>query len=193
MKTKEQISKIKAVVTYILEKTGGLDYIHLFKIMYFAQQEQLVNYALPIMDDSFIARRHGAVPSLTYKVIKSVEHNEKVSEELQDFYNSIVVITDKEHQEIKLKDGVKCDLDELSGADIKTLNKWIDNCLNVDSYKLSDLSHDKAWRKAKRQTERTGEDTKITLYDMAKAGGALDGMLEVIKERQSIKRALYGF
>ncbi|MBQ9214336.1 MAG: SocA family protein [Bacteroidales bacterium] len=193
MKTKEQISKIKAVVTYILEKTGGLDYIHLFKIMYFAQQEQLVNYALPIMDDSFIARRHGAVPSLTYKVIKCVEHNEKVSEDLQDFYNSIIVVTDKEHQEIRLKDGVKCDLDELSGADIKNLNKWIDNCLNVDSYKLSDLSHDKAWRKAKRQTERTGEDTKITLYDMAKAGGALDGMLEVIKERQSIKRALYGF
>ncbi len=193
MKTKEQISKIQAVVNYILEKTGGVDYIHLFKIMYFAQQEHLVQYALPIMDDSFIARRHGAVPSLTYKVIKCKEYNEKVSDELKEFYDSIQVVTDKEHQEIRLKDGVKCDLDELSGADIKTLNKWIDNCLNVDSYKLSDLSHDKAWRKAKRQTERTGEDTKITLYDMAKAGGALDGMLEVIKERQSIKRALYGF
>ena len=74
MKSKDQISKIQAVVAYILKKVPqGLDYIHLFKIMYFAQQEHLVVWGLPIMDDSFVARRHGAVPTLTYKVIKSVE------------------------------------------------------------------------------------------------------------------------
>ena len=45
MKTKEQILKIKAVVLYILKQLPqGVDYIHLFKIMYFAQQEHLVKY-----------------------------------------------------------------------------------------------------------------------------------------------------
>jgi hypothetical protein len=36
----------------------------------------------------------------------------------------------------------------------------------------------------------TGEDTKITLYDMAKAGGANDAMLGVIRERQINSREL---
>ena len=81
-------------------------------------------------------------------------------------------------------------MDELSESNTEILDKWITNCLDINSYKLSDLSHDKAWQQAKRQTDKTGEDTKITLYAMAKAGGALDGMLEVIKERQFIKRAL---
>ncbi|MBR4324278.1 MAG: hypothetical protein IKP73_01980 [Bacteroidales bacterium] len=47
MKSKDQISKIQAVVAYILKKVPqGLDYIHLFKIMYFAQQEYLIVWGL---------------------------------------------------------------------------------------------------------------------------------------------------
>lgn len=191
MKTKDQISKIKAVVAYILKKVPqGLDYIHLFKIMYFAQQEHLVVWGAPIMDDSFVARRHGAVPTLTYKVIKSVETGREVSEDLKDFYNTISITTDEDHQLIKLSNGAECDMDELSESNTEILDKWITNCMDINSYKLSDLSHDKAWKQAKRQTDKTGEDTKITLYAMAKAGGAPDGMLEVIKERQFIQRAL---
>ena len=46
MKTIEQILKIKAVVLYILKAfPEGVDYIHLFKVMYFAQQDQLKEYA----------------------------------------------------------------------------------------------------------------------------------------------------
>ena len=40
MKTIDQILKIKAVVLYILKAfPEGVDYIHLFKVMYFAQQD----------------------------------------------------------------------------------------------------------------------------------------------------------
>ena len=36
MKTIDQILKIKAVVSYILQQMpGGVDYIHLFKVMYY--------------------------------------------------------------------------------------------------------------------------------------------------------------
>ena len=189
MKSKDQISKIQAVVAYILKKVPqGLDYIHLFKIMYFAQQEHLVVWGLPIMDDSFVARRHGAVPTLTYKVIKSVECGRELSDDLNDFYNTISVTTDSQHQLIKLSESADCDMDELSESNTEILDKWIANCMDINSYKLSDRSHDKAWKQAKRQTDKTGEDTKITLYAMAKAGDASDGMLEVIKERQFIQK-----
>lgn len=56
MKTIDQILKIKAVVLYILKAfPEGVDYIHLFKVMYFAQQNQLKEYGLPIIYDTFVA------------------------------------------------------------------------------------------------------------------------------------------
>lgn len=60
MKTIEQILKIKAVVLYILKAfPEGVDYIHLFKVMYFAQQDQLKEYGfqsctIPLLQESMV-------------------------------------------------------------------------------------------------------------------------------------------
>ena len=73
MKEIEEINKIKAVVEYILQQMDeAVDYIHLFKVMYFAQEEHLAIYGAPMMYDTFVARKHGPVPSLTYKVSVSL-------------------------------------------------------------------------------------------------------------------------
>lgn len=186
MKTVDQIEKIKAVVTYILQRIPeGLDYIHLFKILYFAQQEHLVVYGTPLFDETFFARKHGPVPSLTYRVLRGIEGKRKLdSKELKDFSQSLTVVSNGDHQIVRLSDNVQCDMDELSVSNLKMLDKWIEKCKDVQSFDLSDLSHDRAWRKAIRQTEKTGEDTKITLYDIAQAGGASEDMLKVIRERQ---------
>ena len=78
MKSQEQINKIEAVVLYILQHfKEGLDYIKLFKIMYFAQREYLATYGLTIAEDTFKARQLGPVPSLTYKVVKMAENGEQ--------------------------------------------------------------------------------------------------------------------
>lgn len=192
MKTADQILKIKAVVMYILQSMPeGVDYIHLFKVMYFAQQEHLLKYGMPIMYDSFVARKHGPVPTFTYKVLKGVEGKlNEVSSELQDFVQGISVRTENGHQIFVLAKGAVCDRDELSVADMKTLDKWISKCRDIESFELSDLSHDRAWENAKDKADKTGEDVKITLYDMAKAAGATKDMLNVIRNRQNTHRAL---
>lgn len=192
MKTIDQLLKIKAVVAYILQQMpNGVDYIHLFKMMYFAQQEHLVVYGMPIAEDTFLARRHGPVPALTYKVLRSLEGKVLLgSDELREFAKSFTLVCDNGHQIVKLAKGEVCDMDELSRSNVKVLDKWIGKCKDVESFDLSDLSHDKAWENAKKQTERTGEDTKISLYDMAKAGGASSDMLNVIRERQINRRVL---
>lgn len=194
MKTIDQILKIKAVVLYILKAfPEGVDYIHLFKVMYFAQQNQLKEYGLPIVYDTFVARKHGPVPTLTYKVLRGVEGKTDISSpELKDFADSLDVLLSKDgHQLILASKDAKCDMDELSVADVRMLDKWIDKCKDVDSFDLSDKSHeDKAWKRAKRQADKTGEDTKITMYDMADAAGASRAMLTVIRERQSVQKAL---
>lgn len=194
MKTKDQILKIKAVVLYILKAfPEGVDYIHLFKVMYFAQQNQLKEYGLPIVYDTFVARKHGPVPSLTYKVLRGVEGKADVSSpELKSFADSLnVVISEDGHQLVLAAKDAQCNMDELSVADVKMLDKWIDKCRNIGSFDLSDKSHeDRAWKRAKRQADKTGEDTKITMYDMADAAGASKAMLAVIRERQSVQKAL---
>ena len=193
MKTKDQILKIKAVVLYILKAfPEGVDYIHLFKVMYFAQQNQLKEYGLPIVYDTFVARKHGPVPTLTYKVLRGVEGKTEISSELKDFAASLDIELSKDgHQLILASKNAVCDMDELSVADVKMLDKWIDKCKDVDSFDLSDKSHeDKAWKRAKRQADKTGEDIKITMYDMADAAGASKAMLAVIRERQSVQKAL---
>ena len=176
MKTIDQILKIKAVVLYILKALPeGVDYIHLFKVMYFAQQNQLKEYGLPIIYDTFVARKHGPVPTLTYKVLRGVEGKAEISSpELKDFADSLKVeLSHDGHQLILASKQAVCDMDELSVADVKMLDKWIDKCKGVDSFDLSDKSHeDKAWKRAKRQADKTGEDTKITMYEMADAAGA---------------------
>ena len=192
MKTIDQILKIKATVLYILKQIPeGVDYIHLFKMMYFAQQEHLVRYAMPIVDDSFMARKHGPVAALTYKVLRSVEGKVDVTDEcLRDFANSISISMVDGHQVVRIAEGADCDMDELSKSNLKVLDKWIKSCKDINSFDLSDLSHDEAWEAAKAKTDLTGEDTKITLYDMAKAAGANDVMLGVIRERQINSQSL---
>lgn len=192
MKTTDQILKIKAAVLYILKQIPeGVDYIHLFKMMYFAQQEHLVRYAMPIVDDSFMARKHGPVAALTYKVLRGVEGKVVLfDEQLQDFAHSLIVSTEDGHQVVKAADESVCDMDELSQSNVKILDKWIEKCKDINSFDLSDLSHDEAWETAKAKTDLTGEDTKITLYDMAKAAGANEVMLNVIRERQINSQSL---
>lgn len=192
MKTLDQILKIKAVVLYILQHAGGsTDYIHLFKVMYFSQQKHLTIYGMPLMADTFAAKKHGPVPTLTYKIMRGLEGKiELNSKELKDFAEALFITIQGGHPVVHIKKGVLCDTDELSVSNIKMMDSVIDKYKDMDSFDLSGLSHDTAWANAWAKTEETGEDTKMALYDIAKAGGATKEMLDVIRERQLINQAL---
>ena len=192
MKQTEDINKIKAVVEYILQQMGvAVDYIHLFKVMYFAQEEHLALYGVPIMYDTFVARKHGPVPSLTYKVLRVAEGKTvDVTNDLHAFASELALSVTEGHQVVSIAPDTEVDMDELSFSNVRILDKWINHCKDIKSFDLSELSHDKAWQNAIRQTERTGEDTKISLYDMAASGGASKDMLKVVKERQLNRRAV---
>lgn len=186
MKNIDQILKIKAVVLYILGKMPeGVDYIHLFKMMYFAQQEHLVTYGMPLMEDTFKARKHGPVPSVTYKVVRRVEGKPvDMMQGLDDFCKAVEVRMVNGHQMVFRKNGAECDMDELSRSNVRILDAWIEKLRDVKAFDVSDLSHDKAWEKAKADAERTGEDIAMTMVDIAAAGGASVAMQDVIRERQ---------
>ena len=75
MKTIEQINKIETVVLYVLRNfPEGVDYIKLFKIIYFAQKEYLANYGKVLCPDTFKARTFGPVPGKVYPIIPAGIH-----------------------------------------------------------------------------------------------------------------------
>jgi hypothetical protein len=189
MKTLEQVKKIESVVLYVLRNfTEGVDYIKLFKIIYFAQKEYLANYGKVLCPDTFKARDFGPVPALSDKVIKVVELEEEDTAsypDLKDFFNSIRV-----HNRLVYA-SAEPDMDYLSKKECEYLDKWYDYCKDKDSMtELSPESHDEAYEKAYARYKEDPQLGTITNIEIAKAGGATDKMVAYIREKELIATGL---
>ena len=118
MKTPDQIAKIKAVVIYVMQSfTEGVDYIKLFKILYFAQQDHLVRYGKVLIDESFRAVKHGPVPTYTYKALQIAE-GKPLDGNFDDFLLGIEV------RDKKVYTAMLPDMDYISGFNKKCLHLW---------------------------------------------------------------------
>ena len=186
MKTINEISKIKAVVLYILHNLeGGADFIKLFKIMYFAQQENLVMYGKPIFNDTFHALKHGPVPSFTYKCTQVLDGRIEPKQDIDQFICSFQVT------ESKFYGKEEPDMEELSKSDIRVLNSAIGKYKNVDSYALSDRSHqDNAYIEAYNRAQNDPEKDRMSLLEIARSGNATSEMLEYIRNKEQLKKEL---
>jgi uncharacterized phage-associated protein len=187
MKTTDEISEIKATILYILKSfPNGVDYIKLFKIMYFAQQDHILKYAKPIFEDTFHAFKHGPVPSFSYKCFKILEneHTSYIDEDLKSFINSFSITKNP----LLIHSKENPDMDYLSVSNVKSIDCTIEKYGNMESNELSKLSHDKAWRKAARRTRLDPDDSRITIIDIAIAGGADENFIDYLREKQYIKR-----
>ena len=68
--TTDDMLKLKAVTLYILKQCGELDFIHLFKILYFAERQHYATYGKHLVKDTFCALERGPVPSFLYDAVK---------------------------------------------------------------------------------------------------------------------------
>lgn len=184
MKTSIQIAKIKAVLLYIMQSfPNGVDYIKLFKILYFAQQDHLVKYGKVLVEDSFKALKHGPVPTYTYKALQIAEG--KPLEGNFDEFLSDIQVRDK-----KVYTSAKPDMDYISGADKRCLDAAIAKYKDIEPYDLSYLSHDSAWQEAMKRIKDDPQKNFITIIDIARAGKATQEMVDYIREKQIVKNAL---
>lgn len=184
MKSLIQITKIKAVILYIIQSfPDGVDYIKLFKILYFAQQDHLVKYGKVIVDESFRAVKHGPVPTYTYKALQIAE-GKPLEGDFKDFLLGIEV------RDKKVYASMSPDMDYISGANKKCLEDAIEKYKDADPYDLSDMSHDSAWEEANRRMLDDPQKNFITIIDIARAGKASETMVNYIREKQLVKNAL---
>lgn len=189
MKTLEQVKKIESVVLYVLRNFAeGVDYIKLFKIIYFAQKEYLTNYGKVLCPDTFKARTYGPVPALSDKVIKLIELGEEDIDsypDLKNFYNSIRV------QNQLVYALAEPDMDYLSKKECEYLDKWYNYCKDKDSIaELSPESHDEAYEKAYARYQDDPQLGTLTNIEIAKAGGATDMMITYIRNKERLANEL---
>ena len=181
MKTKDEINKIEAVVLYILNQfKEGVDYIKLFKVMYFAQKDYLISYGRVLCPDTFKARKYGPVPAFSDRVIKTVEnHDRQATSDMEVFVNSIKI------KKQKVYPSRESDLDYISVKERQCLDKWIDYCRDKDSIKeLSPESHDAAYDSAWQAYQDDPQKGEMTLIEIARAGGATEKMISYIREKE---------
>ena len=165
--------KIIEVVLYILNKTNGLDYYRLFKILYFANQRSLVEWGTPMTADQFCALPHGPVPTGLYNAIKGGGNT--IKELPQNIHVTDYYLLPKR----------KADLDYLSQYDIEVLDDCIEKYADMSFSDLEKTSHTACWERARQKPGRH----IIELADIAKDGGASDDLVNYINEMMAFDEA----
>lgn len=185
---KYDVEKLKAVTLYILKKCGATDYIHLFKILYFAEKKHYADYGKRITNDTFIAMEHGPVPSFLYNALKLVTKQEQANVDNLLWIIANAVTPGSAELYYYFVAAEEPDMDELSKAEIASIDKSIAEYKDMSPWELSEKSHDEAWHDAWDKMQNSA----MNQYMIAKAGGASDGLVEYLKEQDSLDNLLKG-
>lgn len=175
--------KLTELVIYILDKTGGVDFYHAFKILYFAEMKHLAKWGSRIVPDEFCALKYGPVPTRLYDAVKELNQPRmSLSEELSEVVefageDAPNVLLPKRAANVRL----------LSPSEIETLDQSIDENKSLTFGQLMQKSHDEAWDEAHRRVNGTNVISPIS---MAKVLNANEAMLEYIEEQMQIESAL---
>lgn len=182
------ILKLKAATLYVLSKCGGIDFLHLFKILYFAERKQFAEYGQHLVKDTFCALERGPVPSMLYDACKiATGRNVSNPSEGSLLIAKAISHCDGECDYI-LVANEKPDMNELSPVNIEYLDWAISEFKDVPFNELSKLSHDEAWQDAWNRRHCSPMDSLL----MAKAGGASDGLIEYLREEESLDMLIAG-
>ena len=175
--------KLTELVLYILCKTGGVDFYHVFKILYFAEMKHLAKWGSGIVPDEFCALKYGPVPTHLYDAVKELGHSRmKLSEELSE----VVQFAGEDAPNVLLPKR-DANVNFLSKSEIDALDQSITEHESMTFGQLMRKSHDAAWDEANRRVHGTNVISPIS---MAKVMNADEAMLEYIEEQMQIEAAL---
>lgn len=175
--------KLTELVLYILGKTGGVDFYHAFKILYFAEMKHLAKWGSGIVPDEFCALKYGPVPTRLYDAVKELNHPQMA---LAENLAEVVQLAGEDAPNILLPKR-QANLNFLSKSEIEALDKSIAENESLTFGQLIRKSHDAAWDEANRRINGTNVISPIS---MAKVLNADEAILEYIEEQIQLEAAL---
>ena len=188
MMTTDDMLKLKAVTLYILKQCGELDFIHLFKILYFAERQHYATYREASGEGYVLCVGAWSCSFFLYDAVKVATNSAHAVKGslLQQLADSLKPGNAECYYFIGAAE--EPDMDELSKADLACLDASIKENLQKDAKQLSKDSHDVAWQTA--WDARSASPMNPLL--MAQAGGATSGFVEYLKEQSEIDDYLQG-
>ena len=175
--------KLTELVLYILDKTGGVDFYHVFKILYFAEMKHLAKWGSGIVPDEFCALKYGPVPTQLYDAVKEL-NNPRM--ELSDELSKVIMFAGEDAPNVLLPKR-EADMKFLSKSEIEALDQSIEENKSLTFGQLMSKSHDDAWDEAIRRPNGTNVISPVAMAKVLNADGA---MLEYIEEQMQIESAL---
>ncbi|MDE6368999.1 MAG: SocA family protein [Muribaculaceae bacterium] len=175
--------KLTELVLFILGKTGGVDFYHAFKILYFAEMKHLAKWGTGVVPDEFCALKYGPVPTQLYNAVKELNHPRMIlSEELSE----VIQFAGEDAPNVLLPKR-EANLKYISKSEREALEQAIEENESLTFGQLMRKSHDEAWGEANRRTNGTNI---ISPVSMARVLNADDAMLEYIEEQMQIESVL---
>lgn len=170
------IEKVLGSIKFVLKNLGGAtDFHKLFKILYFAERKHIATYGRSITDDRYVAMQAGPVPSTIYDILKYLREG-SIFDSPIDFSKHFEI---RDKYWIYLLDA-EFNFELFSESEIDCLSESIDENKYLTFNILKKKSHDSAWSAA-------GQDDSMSIFEIARAGGANDELLKYITLRSDNK------
>jgi len=165
--------KCTSVLLYITKNLERADFLRVFKILYFAEQEHLVRFGRPIVGDNYVAMKRGPVPSTIYNELGNIRNGSgKLIDKIVKNDISFSDYFEVEADSIIIAK-TQPDLEEISESELECLNESLNENKYLSFNELSEKSHDLAWNRANINDE-------MDILDIAESGGASQEMLKYI-------------
>ncbi|MEA5139021.1 Panacea domain-containing protein [Arcicella rigui] len=165
--------KCTSVLLYITKNLEKADFLRVFKVLYFAEKEHLARFGRPIVGDSYIAMKHGPVPSTIYAELGNIRSG--IGKIIDGVVNNNISFSD--YFEVKPDNiiiaKVEPDVEDFSASEQECLDKSLNENKDLSFNELSEKSHDLAWNRANMNDE-------MDILDIAESGGASKEMLQYI-------------
>jgi len=126
-------------ILWIAKRIPSPTFHSISKLLYFADRIHLERYGRLISGDSYVAMKHGPVPSGAYDIMKAVRGDGTcaVEEEAQEAFT-----VDGRHDVIPRREANETLFSE---SDLECLHEAIARYGSLSFKALTDLSHDAAW------------------------------------------------
>ena len=161
--------KLTELVLYILGKTGGIDFYHAFKILYFAEMKHLAKWGSGIVPDEFRALKYGPVPTHLYDAVKELNNPRmRLSEEMSE----VIQFAGEDAPNVLLPKR-EADLKYLSKSEIEALDESIEENKVLTFKQLMQKSHDEAWYEGNRRVYGNNRISPVTMAKFLNADASI--------------------
>ncbi|MEM9544257.1 MAG: Panacea domain-containing protein [Cyanobacteria bacterium P01_E01_bin.42] len=146
-------------ILYIIENGTEPTFLHISKVMYFADRKHLEKYGRFICGDRYIAMKKGPVPSGVYDLLKNVKDENKFH-----LYSLVPEIFEKANSAFHVESSCRVkpcrsiNKNLFSQSDLECLDFSIQEYGHLSADRLTELSHDRAWKQADENDDINIED-----------------------------------